>query len=238
MPEITLDVFEITSWLWGLRTPLVQAYAVRDGDGFNLIDTGIAGGEDAILSSLSSINGQPEGEVVVNDILLTHGHDDHTGAAAALRDRTGARVLAPAIDAPIIQGERPAPAPQLADWEIPLFEQITPLVPPAPPVRVDVRLHEGDPLPWNQQAKVLAAPGHTPGSIAVLFTKARVLVAGDAIASHESEPTLGVFNSDPAQAIASFRNLAALDVEIACFGHGAPVLGDARTQLEQVAARL
>jgi glyoxylase-like metal-dependent hydrolase (beta-lactamase superfamily II) len=85
-------------------------------------------------------------------------------------------------------------------------------------------------LPWDQPAKVLAAPGHTPRSIAVLFTEARVLVAGDAIASHESEPILGVFNSDPGQAIASFRNLAALDVEIACFGHGAPVLGDARTQ--------
>ncbi|MGB8877655.1 MAG: MBL fold metallo-hydrolase [Solirubrobacteraceae bacterium] len=108
----------------------------------------------------------------------------------------------------------------------------------APPVRVDVRLHEGDPLPWDQPAKVLAAPGHTPGSIAVLFTEARVLVAGDAIASHESQPILGVFNSGPAEAIASFRNLAALDVEIACFGRGAPVLGDARAQLEQVAARL
>ena len=238
MPEITLDVFEITSWLWGLRTPLVQAYAVRDRDGFNLIDTGIAGGEDAILNGLSDINGQPASEVVVNDILLTHGHDDHTGAAAALRDRTGARVLAPAIDAPIIEGERPAPAPQLADWEIPLFQQVTPLVPPAPPVRVDVRLHEGDPLPWDQQARVLAAPGHTPGSVAVLFTEARVLVAGDENASHGSEPILGVFNSDPAQAIASLRNLTALDVEIACFGHGAPVLGDARAQLEQVAARL
>jgi len=238
VPEITLDVFEITSWLWGLRTPLVQAYAVRDRDGFNLIDTGIAGGEDAILSGLSDINGQPASEVVVNDILLTHGHDDHTGAAAALRDRTGARVLAPAIDAPIIEGERPAPAPQLADWEIPLFQQVTPLVPPAPPVRVDVRLHEGDPLPWDQQARVLAAPGHTPGSVAVLFTEARVLVAGDENASHGSEPILGVFNSDPAQAIASLRNLTALDVEIACFGHGAPVLGDARAQLEQVAARL
>ena len=53
-----------------------------------------------------------------------------------------------------------------------------------------------------------------------------------------SEPILGVFNSDPTQAIASFGNLAASDVEIACFGRGAPVPGDARAQLEQVAARL
>ena len=77
-----------------------------------------------------------------------------------------------------------------------------PLVPHAPPVRVDTRLSDGDELPWDQPAHVIAAPGHTRGSIAVLFSEARVLIAGDAIASHEDQPILGVFNSDPGQAIA------------------------------------
>jgi hypothetical protein len=48
-----------------------------------------------------------------------------------LGDRTGSRILALAIEAPVIEGERPVPVSQLADWEIPLFDQITPLVPPA-----------------------------------------------------------------------------------------------------------
>jgi len=30
--------------------------------------------------------------LVIGDILLTHGHDDHTGSAAALAERTGARL--------------------------------------------------------------------------------------------------------------------------------------------------
>jgi hypothetical protein len=42
-PDLEIDVLEITDWLWCLRTPLVQAYAVREREGFNLIDTGIAG---------------------------------------------------------------------------------------------------------------------------------------------------------------------------------------------------
>jgi glyoxylase-like metal-dependent hydrolase (beta-lactamase superfamily II) len=42
---------------------------------------------------------------------------------------------------------------------------------------------------------------------------------------------LGVFNVDRAQAVASFRRLAALDARIACFGHGDPVTHDAATAL-------
>jgi hypothetical protein len=34
-----MDLEPVTDWLWCLRTPLVQAYAVRQGDGFHLIDT-------------------------------------------------------------------------------------------------------------------------------------------------------------------------------------------------------
>jgi hypothetical protein len=47
-----------------------------------------------------------------------------------------------------------------------------------------------------------------------------------------------VFNADPAQAIASFRMLATLDVEIAAFGHGAPVVHAAHSLLQRATERL
>jgi glyoxylase-like metal-dependent hydrolase (beta-lactamase superfamily II) len=96
---------------------------------------------------------------------------------------------------------------------------------------VDFHLRHGDLLPWSKPAKVIAAPGHTPGSVAALFPADRVLVAGDAIASHDGQPMLGVFNSDPPIAMASFRRLASLDAEIACFGHGEPILEGAKGAL-------
>jgi hypothetical protein len=39
-PAVEIEVFEITDWIWCLRTPLVQAYAVRERGGFNLIAKG------------------------------------------------------------------------------------------------------------------------------------------------------------------------------------------------------
>jgi glyoxylase-like metal-dependent hydrolase (beta-lactamase superfamily II) len=82
---------QVAGWLWCLRTPIVRAYAVRDRDGFNLIDTSTAGQDEAILEALAGIDGRPVDRVRVYEILLTHGHDDHTGSAAALAARTGAR---------------------------------------------------------------------------------------------------------------------------------------------------
>ena len=95
-------------------------------DGFHLIEASTAGEEDAILELLATL--QPR--VRIYDILLTHGHDDHTGSAAALAERTGARVIAPRDEAAVISGEQEAAHPVLADWEIPLFAAVTPDVPP------------------------------------------------------------------------------------------------------------
>jgi glyoxylase-like metal-dependent hydrolase (beta-lactamase superfamily II) len=236
--EATMHLDPIRPGLWCLRTDLVQAYAVRHGEGFNLIDASTAGSEEAILSCLATIDRTAPDAVQLNDIVITHGHDDHSGAAAGLARRTGARILASATDAPVIEGRKVQPEPQLTDWEVPLYEQVVPSGPPAPPAHVDVLLDDGAVLEWDQPAVVVSTPGHTPGSVSLLFSRARTLIAGDAIASHDGEPMLGVFNCDPDQARESFRALAEMDVEVACFGHGEPLLHNAQERLAGVAARL
>jgi glyoxylase-like metal-dependent hydrolase (beta-lactamase superfamily II) len=227
-----MEVEQLTDWLWCLRTPVVQAYAVRARDGFNLVDASIAGEEEAILGALGSL------EAKIADVLVTHGHDDDTGSAAAVAHRTGARVVGPAGDAPVIEGERPAPPLDLADWEVELYEQARQRVPPAPPVALDVRVDDGSTLDWERPARIVGAPGHTAGSVAVRFEDEGVLVAGDAIASFGDAPMVGVFNVDRPRATETFRRLASLDVDIACFGHGAPLVGGAGAQLRRVAATL
>jgi glyoxylase-like metal-dependent hydrolase (beta-lactamase superfamily II) len=70
----------------------------------------------------------------------------------------------------------------------------------------------------------------------VLFTRAKVVIAGDAIATREGESMLGVFNSDPGPAVASFGNLAELDVDVVCVGHGDPILTSGRDRLANAVA--
>jgi glyoxylase-like metal-dependent hydrolase (beta-lactamase superfamily II) len=226
-----MELDRINDWLWCLRTRIVQAYAVRERDGFNLIDTSTAGEDGAILELLATID--PRADAVrIHEIVLTHGHDDHTGSAAALVQRTGARVIAARDEAPTIRGDRPAAPPVLLDWERPLFDAVTPNVPPAVPVRPDRLVGDGDRLGWEHDATIVATPGHTAGHISVLFERDRVLVAGDALASHDGRPMVGVFNADPAAARATARRLATLDIDVACFGHGEPLRSDAAARLD------
>jgi glyoxylase-like metal-dependent hydrolase (beta-lactamase superfamily II) len=141
-------------------------------------------------------------------------------------------VIAARDEAPTISGDRPAAPPVLLDWERPLFDAVTPNVPPAAPVRPDRLVGDGDRLGWQRDAAIVATPGHTGGHILVLFERDRLLVAGDALASHDGRPMVGVFNADPAAARATARRLATLDIDVACFGHGEPLRSDAAARLD------
>jgi glyoxylase-like metal-dependent hydrolase (beta-lactamase superfamily II) len=232
-----VETEQLSEWLWCLRTPAVQAYAVREGDGFNLIDTLVAGQADAIVDALAAIDGCTSDEVKVYEIALTHGHDDHRGSAAALAERTGAAVVAADLEAPAIEGAEALPPPTLRDWEQPIWEMFGGKTPAAPAVSVQRRVRPGERLAWERVPQVVGAPGHTPGSVAFWFEHDCVLVAGDAIAIVADRPVSGVFNVDPALADQTFAALADLAPEIACFGHGDPIRDAAGTKLRAAAAR-
>src|SRR5262245_62673186 len=61
----------------------VNAYLVREDDGFTLIDTGLGRGAEAFISA-----GREAGAPIVR-IALTHAHSDHAGAVDALRHLLG-----------------------------------------------------------------------------------------------------------------------------------------------------
>jgi glyoxylase-like metal-dependent hydrolase (beta-lactamase superfamily II) len=85
----------------------------------------------------------------------------------------------------------------------------------------------------------VAVPGHTPGSVAIYLPRHQVLFAGDAAArTPDGAVICGVFNVNRAQAASSFRQLAALSVDVACFGHGEPLVHDATVALRAAAQRL
>jgi glyoxylase-like metal-dependent hydrolase (beta-lactamase superfamily II) len=103
-------------------------------------------------------------------------------------------------------------------------------------VKVARTVRDGDQLVGG--AIVVHVPGHTPGSIAIIVPALRVLFTGDTIASVDAAPILGPFNVDRELAKDSVRKQAGLDFEVACFGHGAPIIGGAGARIAELAARL
>jgi len=77
--------------------------------------------------------------------------------------------------------------------------------------------------------RIIATPGHTPGSISVLDEAGGILVAGDALgtsagAVQGSNPQ---FTEDMDAAVASVAKLGAFEFETLLVGHGDPIVGGA-----------
>jgi glyoxylase-like metal-dependent hydrolase (beta-lactamase superfamily II) len=207
-----------------------QAYVWQWGDNLTIIDTGITGSASTILEAIGAVGRRPED---VREIVLTHFHPDHCGGAVELVQRTGAKVIAHRADAPVIRGEQAGAPPVLTEAERPLADAIFPRVPPAQPVDVNREVGEGDTTEGG--GRIVDAPGHTPGSLALLLPGQSVLFTGDCIACAEGKPILGPFNIDRSASMASARKLAELGCEVACFGHGPPLVGDASRKLRTLA---
>ena len=84
------------------RLRLVNAYLVREDDGFTLVDTTLGGQADALIDAARDAGG------AIRRIALTHGHGDHVGSLDQLKERLGdsVEVLMPELDARIHAGEK------------------------------------------------------------------------------------------------------------------------------------
>jgi glyoxylase-like metal-dependent hydrolase (beta-lactamase superfamily II) len=87
--------------------------------------------------------------------------------------------------------------------------------------------------------QIIGTPGHTAGHVSVFDPSTGTLVAGDALRTTDglagSDPQ---YTADTAQAAASIKRLAALDVKTILPGHGDPLTSGAADQLRKLAASL
>ncbi|QTD96805.1 MBL fold metallo-hydrolase [Streptomyces cyanogenus] len=228
-----MDVIELLPRLHLLRFPVGQAYLWSDDAELTLIDAGTIGYGRAIADAVTALGRAPQD---VRRVVLTHFHEDHVGAAGEFAALSGAEVLAHHLDAPFVRGELPGPPPRFEEWERPIHADAVrqlPEGPPLPPSSV-TDLTDGDVLAFGGGARVVHVPGHTDGSVALFLPAEGVLFTGDTVASVDGTPIPGVFNLDGRQLLASVRRLADLGPEVACFGHGDPVLSDAAAALHSI----
>jgi glyoxylase-like metal-dependent hydrolase (beta-lactamase superfamily II) len=211
-----------------IAIPVGQCWLWRDGDEVTLIDSGPGGSGDLIAAALAGLG--LDRDAVVR-VVLTHFHDDHAGSAAEVRSWAGAEVVAHAAEAPVVRGEVPGAPPDLLAVEEELLARVGAGLPVAPPCPLDREVVDGDVLAFGGGARVVHAPGHTAGSIALHLPGPRVLFTGDTVAESGGAVLLGPFNQDRERALESFRRLTAFDVDLALVGHGetldAPALATA-----------
>jgi glyoxylase-like metal-dependent hydrolase (beta-lactamase superfamily II) len=85
--------------------------------------------------------------------------------------------------------------------------------------------------------RIVATPGHTPGSICVLDEAGGILVAGDALRTEGGQPALPGegFTDDMDEAIRSVALLGGLTFETLLVGHGDPIESGASAQVAALA---
>jgi glyoxylase-like metal-dependent hydrolase (beta-lactamase superfamily II) len=192
------------------RYRFVNAYLVREDDGFTLVDTTLGGGADDLIAAAQAAGGQ------IRRIALTHGHGDHVGSVEGLKQKLGpdVQVLLGELDARILAGENVVEGKLPGSW---------PKVQWAP----DVRLTPGDRV---GSLEVVASPGHSPGHVAFLDTRDRTLIAGDVFTSYGQVAVTSSFywrfpfatmaTWDKGKDVESARALRALDPALLVVGHG------------------
>ena len=226
-----MAVEEVVDGVYRLKLGYVSAFLIL-GDEITLVDTGSSGRAQAIFDALSGLGRAPSD---LKHIAITHHHADHAGSLAALLETCDAQVYVHAADAPIIRGERKGPGLNRGTILGRVLGRLGDrfLMPGLAPARVDHELSDGDQLPGPGGLRAVHTPGHTAGHAAFLSSDhGGVLFVGDAAMyrSGKAGPLSGfptMFNEDIDGARASYRKLAELDFDTACFAHGGVLKGDA-----------
>ena len=234
-----------------------------EGDPLTLVDTGVRSDESlaALEVGLAARRRRIED---LEQIVITHAHPDHFGAAAELVRRSGAGVVGDAAD--LLAGfpesmagrrefrlglfeESGAPEELVARWRSrgeswPFADE---------PVAPERHLVEGDELRMGSATwRVIATPGHDASSISLYKPGARELISGDIVLGNGGASvtlhTMARPGSWLLDIFASLEKLAALEVDVVYPGHG-PLVSDgragivdrltrARQRLDEVAALL
>lgn len=221
-------------WLPGMRVGRV--YLIEDPDGLTLIDTSIAPSGAQILRQVQALGRRPTD---IRRILITHAHPDHIGGLPAVRQASGAQVIASAAERPVLEGRIPVPRPP--DEALgPLARRMRPPETMLTPTPVDREVQDGELIAEVLGGlQVIATPGHAPGHLAFWQPQRRILFCGDAIMR-----LLGLrlpfpfFTVDMAENKRSIRRIAELDAAIVCFGHGGPLTRDTPQTIRAFARRV
>ena len=225
-----MSITQVAENLYQISLGGVNAFLIDKND-LVLVDTGIPGSTNEIIAAIESIGRQRND---LGHILVTHSHPDHAGSLAALKQLTGAVAYMHPLETAITETGKltqdMTPAPGMEE----MFKQFIGFGSSEyEPAKVEHQVNDGEELPVAGGLTVIHAPGHSVGQIVFLWKQhGGVLFAADTCSN-----MMGLGYSlgyrDFEEGMRTLSRLSKLEFQIACFGHGAPILQDASQMFSQ-----
>jgi len=211
---------EITTLFTNFSVITVNCYLVKTGTGYFLIDTGLAKRRADMVKELESAGCHP-GNLKL--IILTHGDLDHSGNAAYLRERYGAKIAMHSGDLVNVESgdmfanKNTNPVAKTIArimFFVTGMGKFTTFTP-------DLFLADGQNLSsFGWDATVIHVPGHSKGSIAIL-TSDGDLFCGDLL-ENTKRPSVNSLGDDLIQLKASAEGMKKFPIKTVYPGHGSP----------------
>jgi glyoxylase-like metal-dependent hydrolase (beta-lactamase superfamily II) len=219
-----------------LTQGVVNFYLVEEGGRLLLVDAGAPGDWDLLVRAVTGLGRRLED---LEAVLLTHAHADHIGTAERARTTAGARVWVHQGDAAMATSGKATKTDGKvrsyllrSEFYRTLFSLARRGATRIVPVREVGTFADGETLDLPGRPRAVHAPGHSPGSAALLLEGRRVLLAGDVLATRN--PLTGRLgpqimpsglNSDTPQALRSLAALDGIAADVVLPGHGEPWTG-------------
>jgi glyoxylase-like metal-dependent hydrolase (beta-lactamase superfamily II) len=218
---------QIAKGLHRIGSDTVNSYLVVDGDAVTIIDAGLPRYWRLLNKELAGLG------LTLDDVralILTHGDTDHIGFAARLSREKGIRAYLHPADADRARlevkkpnsGWGPVKAGPLAGFLWYSVCQGGLRIPPAGELQP---AEDGQVLDVPGTPRIIHAPGHTPGSIAVHVPAADALFIGDTMTTRNvltgvTGPKPAPFTLEPGQAMDSLARVGDVDATWVLPGHG------------------
>src|ERR1700761_287159 len=142
-----------------------NAFLIEGAEGLTLIDAGFPNKEAAVFAAMRALGYAPDR---LKHLILTHGHPDHIGSAAAIVRQSGARTYIHPLDRPQAEAGGPfrpmTPAPGMLRQVLCrlVYDHNERLA----RVSIDQELTDGEILPIAGGIEVIHVPGHCAGQVA------------------------------------------------------------------------
>ena len=198
----------------------INVYLLSTPRGPVLIDSAAPGMFGWLVKSLRKVRITPE---QLAGVVVTHFHIDHVGTAMALQ-KLGVPMYALAAEVPILTGDAPHPGYANGNAVGRIMCAAERLIFGTPSFSTVRSLEAGQKL-FGTSWRVVAAPGHTPGSLALYNQETGDLLSGDTLLSDFGCPRANfkLFTADHPKLMESALNLMNLEPKYIHPGHGKPL---------------